>query len=316
MNTVYAWFIAIAAFFGFGADEPSETMYFGYVEGEYVYVSPQQSGVLETLSVTRGDTVGADQPLFTLDSDHQIVAFGQAEASLMSAQANLIDESTGKRPAEIQVIEEQLRNAEASYELAKVEYERFRELSADDFISPSQLDQAAATLDQNAAAVAEQRAQLEVARLPARSAQLDEARQAVKSAELALENARIDLEERALFAPAAGYVQQTYFLPGEYIQAGRPVVSILPPGQVKFRFFVGETDRAAISIGTPVNIGCDQCEEPVEARISYISSSAEFTPPVIYSLEERSKLVFLAEALPVVPTTLLPGQPIDVRPAQ
>ena len=315
MNTVYAWFIAVAAFFGFGADNPAEQVYFGYVEGEYVYVSAKQSGVLDTLSVNRGDTVKAGQDLFALDSDQQLVALGQAEASLMMARAKLIDESTGQRPEELEVIEEQLRNAEARFALAKADYERSRELSASDFVSPSQLDQAAATLDQAAATVGQQRAQLKVARLPARSAQLDEARQSVKTSELAVDNARIELDDRALSAPAGGYVQQTFYLPGEYVQAGRPVVSILPPDRIKFRFFVNEPDRAGMAIGMPVLVACDNCGEPVRARISYISSSAEYTPPVIYSLEERSKLVFMAEALPNEPTQLLPGQPIDVRPA-
>ncbi|MCP4314882.1 MAG: HlyD family efflux transporter periplasmic adaptor subunit [Hyphomicrobiales bacterium] len=316
MNTVYAWFIAVVAFFGFGADNNADNMYFGYVEGEYVYVSAKQSGILETLSVNRGDTVKAGQDLFALDQDQQLVALGQAEANLMMARAKLIDESTGQRPEELAVIEEQLRNAEASFVLAKADYERSKELSTHDFVSPSQLDQAAATLDQAAATVGQQRAQLKVARLPARSAQIDEARQSVKSSELAVDNARIDLDDRSLSAPAEGYVQQTYFLPGEYVQAGMPVVSILPPDKIKFQFYISEPDRAGMTIGMPVLIGCDNCGKPIKARISYISSSAEYTPPVIYSLEERSKLVFMAEALADEPTKLLPGQPIDVRLAK
>ncbi|MCY6383286.1 HlyD family secretion protein [Hoeflea prorocentri] len=315
MNTVYAWILAVfSALWPGAADEAGKT-YFGYVEGEYVYVAAKQSGILETLSVTRGDTVRTGAQLFTLDSDQQRIALGEAQADLMMAQATLLDESTGKRPEEIQVIEEQLRSAEASFALAKADYERYRELSVNDFVSPSQLDQAAATLDEAAASVGEQRANLAVARLPARSAQLDEARQSVKAKELAADKARIDLEDRLLASPSDGYVQQTYYLPGEYVAAGRPVVSILPPDEIKFRFYIGEPDRAGMTIGTEVLIGCDSCIEPIKARIVYISSSAEYTPPVIYSLEDRSKLVFMAEALPDEPTALLPGQPIDVRPS-
>ncbi len=314
MDSIHAWIITLAALFGFGGEHPAQTMYFGYVEGEYVYVSPKQSGILDTLSVTRGDTVEAGQDLYTLDRDQQVIAVGQAEANLQMARAKLVDESTGQRPEEIAVIEEQLRNAEANLVLARADYDRSKELSVNDFVSTSQLDQAAATLEQAVALVGQQRAQLKVARLPARSAQLDEARQSVRASELAVDNARVELAERSLSAPAEGYVQQTYFLPGEFVQAGMPVVSILPPGQVKFRFFVSEPDRAKVTIGASVDIGCDQCGVPVRARVTYISSSAEYTPPVIYSLEERSKLVFMAEALPVGPTTLLPGQPIDVRP--
>ncbi len=57
MNTIQAWFVALAALFGFGGDTPQDNVYFGYVEGEYVYVSPKESGVLTTLSVSRDQTV-------------------------------------------------------------------------------------------------------------------------------------------------------------------------------------------------------------------------------------------------------------------
>jgi HlyD family secretion protein len=86
----------------------------------------------------------------------------------------------------------------------------------------------------------------------------------------------------------------------------------LPPGNLKVRFFVPETVLAHVSYGDIVNVRCDGCAEGLKARVSFISGSAEFTPPVIYSLEERSKLVFLIEALPDQPDKLRVGQPIDV----
>ncbi len=317
MDTLWAWIVALfTAIWPFGDDAVQDSRFYGYVEGEYVYVAPQSSGILETLDVSRGDTITANAPLFSLDDDKQRVALVKARASLSVAEADLENESTGKRPAEIAVIEEQLRSAEAQLALAELTFKRSSELASLDFVASSKLDQDNASLDAAEASVGEQRAQLKVARLPARTAQLKAAKYQVRAAQEDVVRSEIDLAERRVAAPASGYVQQTYYLPGEYIAAGQPVVSILPPGEIKFLFYVGEPQRAGLEIGTPVLIGCDGCKEPVRARISYLSSSAEFTPPVIYSLEDRSKLVFRAEALPVGETKLLPGQPIDVRVAE
>jgi HlyD family secretion protein len=116
-----------------------------------------------------------------------------------------------------------------------------------------------------------------------------------------------------LVSPVNGSIQEIYFRPGEYVAAGRPVVSILPPHNLKIRFFVPETLLPKISLGQAVNIHCDGCKADVPGRVTYISRTSEFTPPVIYSLEERSKLVYLVEARTGEPSELRVGQPVDVR---
>ena len=249
MDAIQAWIVAFfTALWPFGDDAARDARFYGYVEGRYVYVAPQSSGILETLDVDRGETVTENAPLFTLDDDKQRVALMKARASLTVAEANLENESTGKRPAEIAVIEEQLRSAEAQLALAEVNFERSSELATRDFVAGSKLDQDQATRDAAAASVLQQEAQLQVARLPARSAQIKAAKFQVHAAQEDVVRAEIDLAERHIAAPASGYVQETYFLPGEYVAAGTPVVSILPPGEIRFLFFVGEPQRAGLDL--------------------------------------------------------------------
>lgn len=314
MDKIYAGIVAFFAGLWPGGDAADQGAWFGYVEGEYVYVAAETSGVIESLAVTRGDAVTADAPLFDLDRDKQDNALAQAKAELVSAQMNLENATTGKRPEEIAVIEKQLNSAKADLELAKASYQRASALQKRNVVATSELDRRESERDVASAAVAQRMAELDVARLPARHAELERARSAVDKARLAVERAEIDLGERKVTAPATGFVEQTYYLPGEFVAAGAPVVSILSPGEVRFRFYVPEPQRASIRIGMPVAIFCDGCGEPVAAHVSYLASSAEFTPPVIYSLDERAKLVFLAEARPDEQTSLLPGQPIEVRP--
>jgi HlyD family secretion protein len=114
--------------------------------------------------------------------------------------------------------------------------------------------------------------------------------------------------------PAKALVHDTFYSEGEWVAAGNPVVSLLPPGNVKLRFFVPETAVGGLKIGQAVRAACDGCSAPVAAKISYISRQAEYTPPVLYSREQRAKLVFLVEARPdpADAVKLKPGQPLDV----
>jgi HlyD family secretion protein len=135
------------------------------------------------------------------------------------------------------------------------------------------------------------------------------------AAKAALVQAEWRLEQKSVAAPMAARVQDTFFVEGEWVPAGKPVASLLPPGNVKARFYLPETIVGGIAIGRDVEIRCDGCDAPLNARVSYVSSQAEYTPPVLYSKESRAKLMFLAEARlePAEGAKLRPGQPVDVR---
>jgi len=140
----------------------------------------------------------------------------------------------------------------------------------------------------------------------------DIAQAALRDAEARLNWAKTRLARRSVASPAAGSIQQVYYRPGEVVSAGRPIVALLPPGNLKVRFYVPEAMLPKISAGDVVKVSCDGCAPNLVARVSFISRSSEYTPPVIYSLDERSKLVFLIEALPERPEALRIGQPVSV----
>lgn len=140
----------------------------------------------------------------------------------------------------------------------------------------------------------------------------EDAEAALRSAQARLASAQTRLARRRIASPVSGVVQQIYFRNGELVMAGRPILSILPPGNLKVRFFVPEAVLPKLKIGEPVRISCDGCAPNLTAKVSFISRSAEYTPPVIYSLEERAKLVFLIEARPDQPDALRVGQPVSV----
>ena len=143
-------------------------------------------------------------------------------------------------------------------------------------------------------------------------ATLDAAVSALRVAEARVVTSETRLARRQGFAPVSGTVQQIYFREGEMVGAQRPVLSIMPPGNMKIRFFVPESELPKLAIGDEVRVTCDNCSTDLTAKIYFVATSAEYTPPVIYSLDERNKLVYLIQARPSRPDALRVGQPISV----
>jgi HlyD family secretion protein len=143
-------------------------------------------------------------------------------------------------------------------------------------------------------------------------ANLDSAVSALRVAEARVNTSQTRLARRTGFAPVVGTIQQIYFREGEMVPEKRPVLSIMPPGNMKVRFYVPETDLPKLAIGDGVRVACDNCAGDLTAKIYFIATQAEYTPPVIYSLDERNKLVYLVQARPVRPDALRVGQPVSV----
>ena len=289
----------------------------GWIEGDFVFVGPDEMGRVETLSVREGDQVASGAPLFTVDSDLQQSDVNTTSAQVAEARERLRRlEAQQQRTEEIAVLEAQEKRAEAMLQLSTTEYERQQQLTARNAGTQAALDTAKANFNRDKAALEEVRRQMAVARLSAREEDIAAARQTLVAAQSRKTAAETRLARRKLVSPVSGPVQQIYYRPGEMVLAGRPVLSMLPPGNIKVRFFIGEPQLATITLGDTVEVTCDGCAKPITAKVSFIARSAEYTPPVIYSLDERSKLVFLIEARTDTPGELRVGQPADVRFAE
>jgi HlyD family secretion protein len=292
--------------------------YQGYAEGEFVRVAAPFAGSLTRLAVARGGQVQAGDPLYVLEQENEVAARREAEERLQQAEAQLEDLKKGRRVPELQAIQAQKNEAQAALGLAESQLKRQEKLAAAGFISRDALEQYRSTVARERARVAEYDAELRTARLTAREDQIRAAEFEVAGARAALAQAEWRLSQKSATAPAAALVQDTLFVQGEWVPAGAPVVSLLPPANIKIRFFVPERDVGRIHVGDRVRVTCDGCGDAVTAAVSYVAPQAEYTPPVIYSRETRAKLVFLIEARPAPADAvrLKPGQPVDVTLAQ
>lgn len=289
----------------------------GYAEAELVYIAPPVAGRLTTLAVRSGEAVAAGQPLFELDATPELAADAEARARAQGAQAQAADADKGRRAPELAVTRAQLDQARAAERLASIDLTRQQELLAQGFVSRSRVDDAATTLAQARARVAELDAAVQVGHLPAR----DDARNAARALAQAAESSRAQtawrVEQKRQAAPMPARVQDVFMRPGEWVGAGQPVLALLPPAHRKARFYVPQSAVGSLKLDAAVNLRCDGCGAAIPARISFIANGPEYTPPVIYSNQQRDKLVFLVEARPVKAEDaerLHPGQPLDVTP--
>ena len=312
-----AWSTVLFAVLVAGCDKPAATGWSGYAEGDYVYIAAPLAGRVTALGAQRGKSVNKGDALFALDADNERAASEEAVARMASAKAQAANTEKGKRADEVAVTRAQLTQAQAQAALAAKELARQQQLVGQGFISASRLDDARTTAQQTQARVAELEAALRVTRLPARSDERIAAVAAADAAQHQLEQARWREQQKQQAAPLDAQVSETFFRVGEWVNAGQPVVALLPAGGAKARFFVPEAELGSIAPGQAVTIHCDGCGEPIRARIEFIATQAEYTPPVIYSNAQRSRLVFMVEARPAAQDgpRLRPGQPVDVRRA-
>jgi len=247
----------------------------GYAEGDNAFIAAPQAGWVGRMAVQRGDAVHRGQVLFTLDDTQQQAQRDQAAAAIPQIRA-------------------QMAQAQATLDLTRKTLERQEGLARVHAGTPTTLDQAQASYTQAQAALVQLQAQQ-------------------TQAEAVLSGAQYTLTQRDIVAYVDGRVEDIYFREGEYAPAATPVLSVLPPKNIYVRFFVPETEFAHVHLGERVRIGCDGCA-PQEATIAFIAQQEEFTPPVIFSVGVREKLVFKLEARAPGGLKLNPGQPVDVRP--
>jgi HlyD family secretion protein len=293
---------------------PAPTGWQGYLEGEFVYVASPLAGRLDSLAVAKGTRVAADAPLFTLERTSELAAQRQSADQVRAAQARLADLRKGARPSELATVESRLAQARTAAELSKRELARQENLFKTNVIAAGDIDRARLTHERNTRAIDELTAQLATAGLGARTDAIAAAEADVSASAAAKARADWSVAQKSQSAPRAALVYDTLYREGEFVPAGLPIVALLPPENLKVRFYVSEADFAALKAGDTVRVAITG-RPPLAARVNYLSPKPEYTPPILYNRENRSKLVYLIEAVftdVAIARDLHPGQPVDV----
>lgn len=284
----------------------------GYVEGENIYLSSPYSGILETLNVTRGQHVIKGELLYQLDPNPQKMNIFQAQGELEQAQNTLVDLEKPKRSPEIAAIQAQIEQAEAQITLWKIRVDRYQKLYNKNASDKDTLDAAIARLQGQQQLKLQYQENLALAQLGSRIDQINAQKEQVKALKAKLNAAQWELKQKTIFAPKSGVIFDTYYREGELVGSLQPVLSLLTPENIRIEFFIPLDFLAKVHVGQPISFDCVGCDPHNSAEISYISPDAEYIPPLVYSRENNSKLVFRIKAHITNPSQFKPGQPVMV----
>lgn len=274
----YSFFLISFSFIFSGCDRNHTTSLPGYIEGKYTYISPIYGGIISAIFVDKGDEVKTNQQLFSLEEYPESQDVKMAEARVQEAinQRNKIQEN---------------------YKLHKIELERKKILSKDGIISKEEFETHNTTFNQTAQ-------------------ELKASEDNIKALQAAEQKARWTSGQRIVQSPIASQVFDIYYRQGEMVTTGSPVLSLIASNQLKIIFFVPEPLLSQLRTHQNIDVVIDGYSQSIKGKIMHISTQAQFTPPVIYSTEERQKLVFRVEAFPLIPNALQklhPGQPVTVK---
>ena len=285
----------------------------GYVEGEFTYLSSPIGGTLKWLGVQRGEQVAPNQLLFRLDTEPEQSALNAAKQRTLEALGKYKDLEAPARATELGVIEGQIKQAKAQVQLTQARLKRIQTLYNKKFVAKDSLD--AATSDFNSATAKVQSLQSEFndAKLGGRKNAVDAANAAVSANAAEIKRAEWTVAQKNGIANDAARVFDTYYQVGEFVPAGRPIVSLLLPKDVHIVFYLSVAKMKSIQLGSEIGVQCSGCRDDLKAKITYISPVAEFTPPVIYSLENGPKLAFRILAQSNSVEGLHPGLPVTLE---
>lgn len=313
-QTLTVIILAVLGLTSTGCQNKTQESCQGYIEGDFVNIASSQSGRVDKIFVKKGERVAKDALLFTLESDAEIAAVNQAKSELQNMTATFENMQKGSRKEELSVIEAKLSQALINAKNMQTQFERNKELYKANAISQTEFDNSMSAAKSSAALVEELQNSIKVSKLPTREDLIKAQQARVKQSEYALKQAAWKVDEKTMKAPKESLVFDVLYREGEFAGAGGVVVRLLPPSNVKIRFFAPLQTAQKLKLNQKIFFSVNQKEKPLTATTTYISAEAEYTPPLIYSAESKNRLVFMVEAAPDAQSSgsLRPGQPVKV----
>lgn len=286
----------------------------GYVEGDFVRISLPESGIVTTLMVSKGDVVEKGMLLYTLDDDRKQAALARARAELVVAQSELENLIASERTEEIRALADEVARIEANLDYTNREYKRQSNLSVLGAAARKEVERLRSEKLAYEAEARAARSRLSLAQLSiGRKEEIATAQKTLQVRQASVQEAEAELALRRACAPQKAAVTDIICRPGETVSAGQAVVELLPPENIKARFYLSPAQIGRMGRSRDVTLRIEGSDEDIPATISYISPEASYRPPVLYARDQTDKLCFLTEAVPKdTSVPLHPGQPVTV----
>ncbi len=295
-----------------GCGKSHQRHYQGYVKGEYIYLASPYSGTLEKKYVQGGQHVKKGDILFQLDPNPQALIIAEAKAGVLQAQQVYTDLEKPRRPEELSAIEAKIGQATSQVALAALRVKRNQALYDKRVLPKDSLDASIQRHQELIYLKSQYEANLAFAKQGSREGQIKAQAATIVLIKSKMERAEWELAQKSFYAPADGVIFDTYFRKGEFVGVQQPVASLLTPDNIKIEFFIPAGALSDLNIGKKISFDCDGCKQSNHAVVQYISPEAEYVPPLVYSRDNRDKLVFRIKANIDDSAQFKPGQPVVV----
>lgn len=298
-----------------GCSKHHQIKLLGYIEGKYTYLSSPVSGYLVQIGVHKGETVPQGTIAYRLDQQPELAKLSAAQANEKAVQFQLKNLAQGSRRTILRRLQAQIDDAKALLDFSKKMYDRNLTLYQTKAIGEADLDRTHSQYESRLQQYEAAQAAFAEAKLGARSNAISAQAEKVKAAAQEVKAQQWLLDKKTALVPKSSFVEDIFYRIGEWVQAGQPVVSLLAPKNRVLIFYIPERLFSRIKVGQQLYFNCDGCQRKTRAKVAYIASQAEYTPPIIYSKDSRDKLVYRVEAAidPNVVSNFHPGQPVEVE---
>ncbi|HTY36421.1 MAG TPA: efflux RND transporter periplasmic adaptor subunit [Bacteroidota bacterium] len=265
----------------------------GTLEATEVNVSAKVSGQIESIRIDEGSEVKTGDTLVILDRSTLSLQFRQAQAGFEVADAQYKLLVNGARTEDLQLGEEALRQAQATYKNASDDYARMKQLLASNTITQKQFDDADSRYTIAKAQLASAEQNLGKLRRFARPEDLAAAKARAGQAKATADLLWKQLTDAVIVAPVSGTITHKPYEEGELANVGSVVATISRLDKMDLMIYVNETELGRVKIGGPADVMIDTyAQRTFPGKVIYISPIAEFTPKNVQTKEDRTKLVF------------------------
>ena len=273
----------------------------GRIEATEIAVATKLAGRVKDILVNEGEFVRAGQPLAHMEVESLQAQREEAQARLQQAQEAVsgAQAQVALRESDHQAALAVVVQRESELEAAQRRLPRSEKLAQDGFFSSQLLDDDRTRVRSQQAALSAARSQAKAAQaaIAAARSQITGAQANVKALEATLERIDVELADTELKAPRDGRVQFRVAQPGEVLGAGGRVLNLIDLSDVYMTFFLPETVAGRVALGSEVRIVLDAAPQYViPARVSFVASTAQFTPKSVETASERQKLMFRVRA--------------------
>jgi HlyD family secretion protein len=287
----------------------------GIIEATEILINSKVPSQIVEIRRDEGEKVKKGDTLLILDFESLKYQLEQAESMERYARSQLELVRKGARLEDVMVAEENLRQAEENYKVAKINFDRALDLKSSGSFNQKQYEEAELQMKLAESRLAQAKANLNKMKNFFRPEEIAQAEANLQKAIAVKNSALKNFTECFVLAPSDGVLLKKFVEKGEFVTIGSPLFKLGKLDTVEMVVYIPESDLGKVKLGKDVEVSTDTYPGKIyKGKVIFISNEAEFTPKNIQTKDERITLVYAVKIrIPNAESELKPGMPADAK---